>query len=190
MKLRQFARVVPGFHFRGTIKPHPQGAYRVIQVKDVGEFRRFKPGALTRVQPERDVKPHLVRRGDVLFLSRGTRHFSVVIEEEVENTLAPNHFLILRIHGAEILPAYLGWYLNSPGAQAALRTVSQGSHVPFITMRELEDLEIPVPPLEVQERIVAVTALVEREQRLASSLLEARDQLVTALCLDAAHRSA
>jgi hypothetical protein len=190
MKLRQIAKVVPGFHFRGTIKPHPKGAYRVIQVKDFGEFKRFDAGALTRVQPDRDVRPHLVRQGDVLFLSRGTRHFSVAIEEELENTLAPNHFLILRIQSAEILPAYLGWYLNSPGAQAALRMVSQGSHVPFITMRELEELEIPVPPLEVQKRIIAVTALAEREQRLAASLLEAREQLVTALCLDAAHRSA
>lgn len=187
MKLGAIAKVRPGFHFRGTAEPDPAGEYRLIQVRDLDRSGRVDPDALTRVQPDRSASDYLLEQGDVLYLSRGVRQFATPIREALEKTIAPNHFFIVRLKTTDVLPDYLSWYLNSPEAQASLRTLTQGTNVPYISKGELEELDVPVPRLEVQQRIVALADLVEEEKRLLRALEEERERLVAAVCIKAAH---
>lgn len=189
MKLREIATLGAGLHFRGMIEADPKGLIPVLQVKDFDERLRVDPEALTRVRPGRDVRSYQVKNGDVLFLSRGARQFAVPVRDELEGSIVPNHFFILRIRSPVVGPAFLAWYLNSPPAQTALRAMAQGSNVPFVSKRDLTELEVPVPPIETQQRIVKITALVQQEKELLASLVEARKQMVETLCLEAARGS-
>jgi restriction endonuclease S subunit len=188
VKLGEIAALRAGLHFRGMIQPEETGSIPVIQVKDFDDSLQVDRKALTRVRPDREVDRYLVRTGDVLFLARGTRPFAVRIDDELDGAIAPNHFFILRIRGG-VDPAFLAWYLNAPPAQATLRTRSQGSNVHFVSQRDLAALEVPVPPLDTQQRIVQITTLVQRERQLVAALTTAREQMVDTLCLEAARGS-
>ncbi len=187
MQLRDIASVSPGYHFRGPIVPDPQGEHRVLQVRDLGESGRFDPDALTRVQLDRSAEGYVLRQGDVVYLARGERRVAAPIRTKVPGLVAPNHFFVLRPR-SQVHPEYLSWYLTSPEAQASILGLTQGSNVPFIPKRALLTLGVPVPPLEVQEKIVAIQKLADRQRELRRQLEEEYHSLVTTVCLQAVHR--
>lgn len=187
MKLDQVAQIYSGFHFRGKIEPDPSGVFNVIQIKDITPARRVDFSSLTRVSVDALATPPLVRRGDVLFLSRGPRQYAVPILEEREATVAPSYFYILRPKNRTVRPDYLSWYLNQEPFQGSLRGLVQGTHMPFIPKHRFSELEVVIPPVETQEKIVALNELLEREEQLAAELALNRRRLVESLCIAAAH---
>jgi hypothetical protein len=175
-----------GYHFRGGIAAVAGSRYAVIQAKDVNESLRFNPDKLVRVDVELDTARYLVRQGDVLFLSRGVRPWAFALNQPIHDTVVPSSFYILRTDSSRVRPEYVAWFLNHPKTQAVLGEIAGGSNIPFVSMGEFEKLEIPVPELEVQRRIIMLAELCEREQELTRALAALREQLVDRVCFDLA----
>jgi hypothetical protein len=185
MRLSELTRVDTGYHFRGSVEADPSGEFRVLQARDIDEYHRFDPEALTRVSLPGAADACRINLGDVLFLARGAKQYAVPVLKPVESTVVPNHFFLLRPRRSDVLAGYLAWYLNQAPAQAALRGMTQGSNVPYITKTQLGKIEVPLPDPTVQELISAVSNLLQHEQRLTAALVREREQLATALCLRA-----
>lgn len=174
MRLSEFAKIQSGYPFRSRMEYTPDGDVSVIQI---GDLDMLVPEKLMRVR-DIDPKPHyFVWQGDVLLAARGNQHRAVWISRNLPQTVAVSNFFLIRIYKEEVLPAYLTWYLNSQPAQYFLQRHRMGSNILSLQKRDLERLEVPIPPVGIQERIGCVYSLMRREAVLAATIQEQRERL-------------
>lgn len=177
MKLKGFAEILSGYPFRSRIEYTPDGDVSVIQIGDLDMLVHEK---LMRV---RDIEPkqhYFVRQGDVLLVARGIQHRAVWISRHLPKTIAVSNFFLIRMKKKDVLPAYLAWYLNSQPAQYFFQRHRMGSNILSLQKRDLEHLEVPVPPVGIQERIGRVYSLMLREKVLIATVQEQRERLLEA----------
>ncbi|SRR6266576_1826182 len=185
-RIADIASVFSGYHFRGGVNHVADGRYVVIQAKDVDDSFHFDRERLVRVNLEADPERYLVRQGDVVFLSRGVRPWALPIVEPIGDTVVPSSFYILRADPQRVRPEYLAWFLNHPKTQVTLGDIAKGSNIPFISIREFGDFPVQIPALRIQEKIVGLAHLSDREQHLLRELATLRGQLIDAVCFDLA----
>jgi hypothetical protein len=84
-------------------------------------------------------------------------------------------YQLIRVRPHEgVLPGYLMWYLNHRETAELLRVLEQGTTVPFLSKQNLERLRVPLPPVEIQEALIAVSAAHEDEEAVTRQLLSQR----------------
>ena len=195
LKVSEIAVVRSGYHFRGKVEPVQDGEYRVVQIKDFDADRCLNLNVLERVNLERDGEPHLIRKNDVLFLSRGQKRFAFAVMQELSDAVAASYFYVMRISNQRVSPEYLAWYINQAPFQEELANLATGTHMPFVSLEEFRKLGIPVPNMEVQRKIIELDALARREQGLMRNIADKRAQiaaqrakLVETACLRAARK--
>jgi hypothetical protein len=179
-KLADIAEIRMGYPFRAAVKPIEGGTLAVVQMKDVDESAGLIPEACLRIkdEPERYEK-HLLQIDDVLLQSRGSKFPSVVFDKPL-HAIATLGLIVIR-PGSETLPAYLSWLLNQARVREALRAVARGTYIPFLSKADVEALNVSLPPLDTQKRIVHVDALRRRESALRTGLVTLSDQYTDAL---------
>lgn len=92
-----------------------------------------------------------------------------LIPEELDNAVVSNDFPVFEIHQDRLFPTYLHWLSKTKDFVESCKSVSEGT---TNRVRLKEDkfiqIEIPLPPLTEQQRIVA------KIERLAGKVEEAR----------------
>jgi restriction endonuclease S subunit len=186
MKLAKIAYIKSGYHSRGKIEPIEDGSHFLLQARDVdGEKLNYRTNTLIRFNPDLSRTDGILKKNDILFMARGTRNYSVLLRESPGSTLAAACFFIVSVSGENLMPAYLFWYLNQPPVERYLvRQSGRGVHMPVVRRSVLEKLDIPIPNLEIQKKIVELEALRREEKDLISCLAEKRKQLITTSCLN------
>ena len=183
--LADLTRILTGYTFRTRIEDDPGGSFRVIQGKDIRPDCSLNAENLTPIHlpdrsysdPEKWVKP-----GDVLLMTRGDYNYAVFIDAPLPPTVTQNSFCTLRvIDGVGIYSDYLATILNQPALQARLKSLRSGSSIPNITLGALKEIEIPVPPLQFQAKIVNLAQAIRREKSLADQIHAARLRQLDAL---------
>jgi len=185
MKLSKIALIKSGYHSRGRIEPLEDGTHFLLQARDIdGESLTCQTDKFIRFNPDLSRTDGTLTKNDILFMARGVRNYSVLLGEIPNSTLAAACFFIVSVSGKSLLPAYLFWYLNQPPVERYLVSHSgRGVHMPVVRRSVLEKLDVPLPNLEIQKKIVELEALRKEEEDLANRLAEKRKQLVTASCL-------
>lgn len=189
MKLRDIAKIQIGYQFRAKVENTPDGDLHVIQIKDIDDDNLLNTEDLYKVKIDKFSEKYLVDKGDILFLSRGTRNFATPINVHLHNTIAISYFYIIRLKKPRIIPEYLAWYINQQPAQNYIKSHARGSGILLIPKADFEQLKVSVPPVEVQKTIIKLDNLRREEEYLIDSLKEKRDHLVRSICLKAARKS-
>jgi len=191
MRLSKIAKIQSGYISRGKIEPREDGTHFLLQARDVDAERfAYKADSMVRFSPDLSRKDWVLEPDDVLFMARGTRNYSVLIKEIPEQALAAACFFIVRVSSDQVLPYYLCWYLNQSLVDHYLsRHSGRGVHMPVVRRSVIESIDIPVPPLETQKKIVRMDLLMQKEQELIERLAEQRKKMITAACLKAARKS-
>ena len=187
MRIGDACTILTGYTSRGRLQPAEQGGSLVLQLGDMALDSHVEPDRLTRVAfadlPER----HLVGRGDVIFRSRGESNIAVALGALfVERAVAVLPLFVLRPKREIILPEYLAWVINQPSSQRHFDRVARGTTIRMVPRSGLEILEISVPPIETQRRIVAIDALAKREQTLSILAANKRRVLTSQILYDQA----
>jgi len=183
--LRIIAGIQVGYQAKARIKEMARGTHRLIQSKDFDSFHRLRSENLTAFFPERKPEIYSVRKGDILFQARGVVHFAYCIEDDLKDTLAAGSFYILRTKNEDLLPQYLAWWLNQAKAQAWFQSQARGTGMSFISKSTLSRLQIRIPPISVQKKVVKIVTLARHEQFLLNRLASTRSRLVKAVCIKA-----
>lgn len=185
MKLSKIAMVQSGYHSRGRVEPRNGTSHFLMQARDVdGGNLTYQTDTLIRFDPDLSRRDMILRKNDILFMARGTRNYSVLLREIPDSTLAAACFFIVRVSIQEVLAGYLCWYLNQSPVDSYLRRYSgRGVHMPVVKRSVLENIDIPIPPPETQQKIVELDGLRQEEQGLLCELAEKRKTLLTAACL-------
>lgn len=97
-----------------------------------------------------------VRHLDVLLstVRPNLRAFSL-LRNPPSSAVASTGFSVLRAKAEKVLPGYLIWLLRSDPCVATMIGMSGKGAYPSINSSDVEMLQIPLPPLEVQQQIVA-----------------------------------
>lgn len=186
MRIGEIANIQAGYQFRDKVEPDPDGNVAILQIKDIEDRRRLNPDTIDRIPFDKPYEQYLITKGDVIFLSRGHRQFAIAIDDDLTDTIASGYFYILHLRTDRIRPAYLAWYINQPPFQSQLAPHTQGTHMPFVSQSAFQDLTVPIPPLPVQDTVVALADLAEREQSILAQLASKRAALIQSLTLAAA----
>jgi restriction endonuclease S subunit len=175
---------------RDATRPDPNGSYRFIRIGDVSQEGTFKTTDFIRIEPNEKVNSELLlRQGDVLFPNRGTRTTAVVYRVNEPQTIVGAQFFIVRTDSTRLLPEYLAWFLRSEEAARYFETRRKGSYVQIIQRGDLAELEVPMPPLVTQRKIVEAANLMIAERQLTDRLDELKRQLFGARLLRATKHS-
>jgi len=185
MELKKIAKIQSGYINRGKIEPRDDGTCLLLQAKDIdADNLSCRADSLVRFTPKLSSKDWYLQSDDILFMARGARNFSVLIDKLPDNVLAAACFFIVRISDFEILPEYLCWYLNQSLVERYLKRFSgRAVHMPVVKRAVLESIDIPLPSIKVQKQVAEITALMMKEQDFYKKLAEKRKYLMTEICL-------
>ena len=185
MKLKNIAKIHSGYINRGKIDPRDDGTCLLFQAKDVdADHLSYRTDTLVRFMPTLSGKDWFLKPGDILFMARGSRNFSILIGKLPDSVLAAACFFVVRISNSEILPKYLSWYLNqSPVEEYLQRFSGRGVHMPVVRRAVLESIDIPFPPYNTQKKVSEINKLLQKEQALYKKLAKKRKNLMTEICL-------
>lgn len=91
-------------------------------------------------------------------------------------SVASSSFFVIHLFDQIILPEFLSWILNSIPAQEYFKSKAKGSAIPSVTKKALEDMIIPIPPIETQKMILHIDHLRKKEAILYQQLLKLREE--------------
>ena len=183
--LSKISEIWVGYQSREGIRAQADGSFFLLQARDLDKLHQIDWPNLTRFTPSGSTSKSEIRHGDVLFLARGQDNFSFLISHDTRNILASNSFYILRAKPQFVLPEFLAWWINQAPAQDFIKLNRSAGTLPFISVSALSQLEVPVPEVEVQQRIGKLDLLRKKEADLISSYLSKKSSLVDAVCLEA-----
>jgi len=179
MRLAQICAIQSGYTARVRLEP-AAGGVPAIQLRDLAADGGIDPRTLIRVDLGDMSARHLVSSGDVLFRSRGDRNTATALDSRfAEPALAVLPLMVLRPKAGLLLPDYLAWAINQPDAQRHFDATARGTSIRMVPKSALDDLELDIPDLEIQARIVAIDRLAARECALTRRLAEARKTLTS-----------
>lgn len=120
---------------------------------------------------------YFVRKNDLLMVSKGMAYACRVFNGMVPS-IASTSFLVLRITHPMVLPDYLCWFLNHPNTVNTIRARQEGTGTLMIRKSDIESLEVPIPEIEDQKKIVAMDMLSRREVFLMKTIAERKQTLM------------
>ncbi|WP_035484514.1 restriction endonuclease subunit S domain-containing protein [Geminicoccus roseus] len=180
MRLTETCLIQTGYTARSRLEPARYGGVPVIQLRDISADGAIEPDRLTRVDLADLPDRYFVRAGDVLFRSRGDRCTASALNERFdEPALAVLPLIILRPKPDVVIPEYLAWVINQPAAQRHFNDAARGTSMRMVPKSSLDDLQIDIPNIETQRRIVAIDVLAERERALSVLVADKRRQLAS-----------
>lgn len=99
----------------------------------------------------------IVKKDDVLFgTTRPTLRRYCIIPNEYDNQICSTGYCVLRADTNIIIPQYLFFMLTTNSFYNYVEEKQSGASYPSISDTLIKKYIIPVPPLEEQERIVAI----------------------------------
>ena len=120
-------------------------------------------------------KDCFTQEGDILINStgEGTIGRAAIIDKALEGLLYDSHILLLRLNKNKVLPKYFMYVFNSRYGQEQVENVKSAKTTKQteLGVDNLKKIQIPIPPLAVQEKIVSELDIMYEEvadlQRLA-----------------------
>ncbi len=180
MRLPHISTIRTGYTVRGRLEAAERGGVLVIQLGDLSPDGSVNPEQLTRVRLGDLPDKYFVRAGDVVFRSRGERNTAFALDTRFrEPALAVLPLFVLRPKVDVVLPEYLAWTINQPPAQRHFDSFARGTGLRMVPRSSLDALDIDVPDLETQHKIVAIDALAAREHALSVLAADKRRQLIS-----------
>lgn len=144
-----------GYTFRSTLEKQADGDVLVLQARNILEGAIIKEGDLLRAYLGNNRTNALAKDQDVVLSSRGSFK-AAVIQVGAGHVVAASSVYLLRLKSIEVLPEYLAIYLNSDLAQRQIKERVTGVVIGALLRRDLEELEVAVPSLEIQRKIINI----------------------------------
>ncbi len=181
MNLGEVADVRMGYAFRSRLEHNPAGEVVVIQMKDIDDRTLLRTAGTHRVASS-DIRPHhFLRRGDLVFRSRGLTNGTALVTEDIKPAVLAAPMLLIRPH--RVLPEYLHWFLNAAATKNSLTALAAGSSVQMISADALKSLPVPLPPISTQKTIADTAAAADLEEHLMKQIATLREKIMARMLM-------
>ena len=129
----------------------------------------------------------VLKEEDILLVMAITGSLKVACVEKLEGRkiIPASNIYIIRLDRSKILPIYFKMLLETESAMKNFDAFSSGTGIRSISVEYLNKLQIPLPPLEVQNKMVTKYKQIEDEsgqlkERLAA-LAKEKGEIITSL---------
>jgi len=148
---------------------NPQASYKELTVRLFGkglEIRR-EVNASELLADEMQ----LLKEGDIVTSIHQFRNGAVgIIDRNLNGSILSKNFLVYEVNIELAIPKYLLLVLTSQQVISRLQANSTGSATPIFPKKNIEALEIPLPPLSEQHRIVKIIDSIAKKIQTAKNL--------------------
>ena len=159
-----------GYTFRSSLNNYAHGKISVIQAKDITRLCDSEFQKITMTNSS-----NFLQGGDVLLSVRGD--FKAETFYLKQKSVAASSIIVIRPKNG-INPEYLALYLNSISGQNSLKNISTGAAIKTITISELINLAVPIPPNDIQQRLVLFMQNINQQQELIKKKMKLLDDIL------------
>tara|TARA_R110000787_G_scaffold164366_3_gene277484 strand:- start:11829 stop:12452 length:624 start_codon:yes stop_codon:yes gene_type:complete len=180
-KLKQIADIRAGYTYRETPKPMPDSGILMLQIRDVRDSQIIDIDSLQEIKWE-GKESQVLKQGEVVIAARGIHNTAALLQlSKTDKKVVPSNQLLILTPKKNILPEYLCWILNYAKTQQQLDEMRTGTNIPSINKRHLEELSVSLPTLEVQQKIIRLYQLRQKEKALVAALETNREVLINGM---------
>ena len=138
-------------------------------LSDAGTIQRTE---LEQYYSREVLDPELFTTVDDVVVRLCTPINPVLIQNEQAGILIPSQLAAIRIkYSSALMPSYLRWYLSQGSVLDSLQAAEHGTAQRTIKVKSLLDLELVLPPLQIQEQIAEIDTLSRRREALYRELI-------------------
>ena len=181
MELKYIFSVNSGPTLRDRPADIPPGNIAVIQMKDVSLNDFSINGTPQKISDIGFLEHHYLLKGDILFLRAGANNFAFHYDGKFPVAVASSMFFVLRPIRSDVISEYVFIFLNQYAAQAKLHPIKAGTHVTNVTKAMLEQLNVPLPSIEVQKNIVSAHQQLQLEKTISENIIRNKSMLLNSI---------
>lgn len=141
------------FRGKSVSKKDPAGNISVVNISNIGDYEIDYDGLDHLQEEDRKVANYLLQEGDVLLPARGTAIRTAVFHKKPYPCIASSNVIVIRPNPKMLDSTYMKIFLDSPIGNKIISSAQQGVTVMNISYKDLNVLEIPLPPLERQQAV-------------------------------------
>lgn len=179
MKLKQIADIRTGLVLsrkKAALSDNVKIGYKQITLKSFSNSTSLMLDYIDDfVSTEEIDDSYISREGDVVVRLRDPVT-AVCIDKSFKGMVVPSFMSIVRVNSSMIDNEFLAYYINSITAQRVLEKKMKLATIFSLKTRDLEDLEIVLPTLKEQKRVVTLMKLSEKEIQLLEKLKKEKEQ--------------
>lgn len=140
----------------------------ILNIKDIVDGKINRDSLqLFSLDNFRNATRYMAHPGDVLITCRGTQLKVTVVPENIKQILITSNLIAIRLN-EELLPMYLAAYFKTKDGQKALLSYATSSTLQLVlNMSDIEKVNVPVPALSLQEKIIDLFNTTEEQYRLS-----------------------
>ena len=148
-----------------------KGRYKLLRITDIQDNYVCWQSVPFIDYDENKVKQYLLQNGDIVFARTGaTVGKSYLIENLSEQVIYASYLIRVRTYSL-ILPQYVKYFFKSGYYWNQIEQNSFGVGQPNVNATILGNLNIPIPPIEEQKRIVkAIEQLLKQINKIMENL--------------------
>ncbi|HAQ91218.1 MAG TPA: restriction endonuclease subunit S, partial [Coprococcus sp.] len=152
MQLQDIAKFTYGY----TDKAKDKGDTRFIRITDIDDSGRLNPAGAKYINLSDDSQKYLLHKGDLLLARTGATYGKTLYYSTDEPAVYASFLIKISLDNSKILNRYY-WHFSKSQIywSQAERLVSKGGQQQFNT-NAVGRIVVPVPPLEIQKKIVDV----------------------------------
>jgi hypothetical protein len=185
-RLGDIADIRSGHPFRGSIEPDKNGDVHVVQVRNTKATGEIIQDEVIKTTLTSKKQPDWLKSGDILFVAKGAKHYSALVEDLPKQTVCSPHFFLVRIKPAFkelVTPEFICWQLNQLPAQRYFQTTAEGSLYLSVRRQILEYVPITMLPIEKQRQLTAMHRCAVKERKVLQQLIDNRQQQLEAIAI-------
>ncbi len=179
VKLINIAKIRLGYSFREQLKEDEWGNLPIVQFKDLQDSVFSNADNCTRLNADKIKPSHWLKCGEILLSNRG--NYKAAVNYCRYPCVASGVFFVLTVQDKNFLPEYIATFLNSQEGQKSLTKRHNISGVNSINRMELEQIDIPLLPLEKQKHLVELFLLYEKEVDIFEKIKQSRKKLINSI---------
>lgn len=186
--LGDIANIRAGYTFREKINEVADGNIHIVQIKDARKIVEATGTTTLSIQLLPTIHWQgsdklLIDTNCVILPIRGeyTQASYIEIESTTKPIIVSSQFLILTPKNNSVRCEFLCWALNQSSAQNHFKQESRGTKMSMLSIGSVGALKIPVPSIEIQNRILKLHQLWQAEQTLVKKLLINRETFLAGM---------
>lgn len=137
-----------------------------VKVESVNQDGKFIPEKFAKISSEANqaLKRSILQKNDILFSIAGALGRTAIVNEDILPANTNQAFAIVRLENEYTIQiAYLFQYLRSEIIEKKIGEISVTAAQPNVSLGQLNQFEISIPPLEEQKRIANVLTTLDSE---------------------------
>lgn len=182
--IKDIAEIRTGYTFRRGEPRH--GHYKLLglHISDIRHSRLIDHEALHPILWDAKGLPPVLEPGEVVLAAKGNYNPAALYEGPQYRVVPSSQFLILTIKTRareRLSPAYLCWVLNYAPTQRRMTDTQTGTNIPSVSKRALGDIEMPVPSLAQQEKILQLQAIGDAQRDAMNALITNNENMLNGM---------